>query len=55
MRGMKLEEINKLKISYDEESVNSNLKDSFIIIKILQSKNSDDSEIKPCFIMAKPA
>ncbi|MBU0847316.1 hypothetical protein KKH23_09060 [Patescibacteria group bacterium] len=50
---MKLEEIIETKICHSEEDVNANLKNDFIIIKILQSKSSDESEIKPCFVMGK--
>lgn len=54
---MKLEEIKKVKIAYDEASVNAALDEGYVIKKIISSKttlNGEGEEVTPCFILGKP-
>lgn len=50
---MKLEEINKIKQTYDAREVNELLARGYRIIKIFSTKQKteDSDEVKPCYIL----
>lgn len=49
---MKLQDIKRIRIVYDESEVNKAIQEGFVIQRILQSRtNGDENEIRPCFIM----
>ncbi len=50
---MKIDEVNKIEQTYNQEKVNELLAKGYKIIKIFSTKQSveDSEEIKPCYIM----
>lgn len=50
---MKMEEIRKIKISYDEAEINELLAKGYVIMKVLSSKTTKDNgeNILPIFIL----
>lgn len=50
---MKIEEVNKIKQSYDESEVNEYLAKGYKIIKIFSTKVRSDEydEVKPCYVL----
>lgn len=53
---MKLDEVSKVKVTFEEDAVNQCLKDGYKILKILSSKRTTgggSETVMPCFILGK--
>jgi hypothetical protein len=53
---MKLDEVGKVKVFFDEDNTNIHLKRGFTILKIISSKrtNGGGETIVPCFVLGSP-